>query len=169
MYTASEVFSSSTQLFARLDLPFCTINSDVVSDGTRDFELMRIWIGIFGLLELEDVTRAKFKVLLLTKLACDRNKRGAAGVWTMQYVDVKRFEQTTSQMYIEFSECCPECVTHVGIEIVFARTRCLRRGVYGSLSSFLSLSLLPVSLLLTSLQLPNECSVSMLHLYTFRT
>ena len=55
VYAPSEGLGDAFQLLAGRDLAFSTVIPDVLSDGGRDMELVRVWVGGLGLLKLEDM------------------------------------------------------------------------------------------------------------------
>lgn len=64
MYATRQTFSDTLQLFTRVDLPLRAVSANVIIYRDGHLELVRVWIGLLGLLELEDLARTKCEVLL---------------------------------------------------------------------------------------------------------
>ena len=64
MNSARKTFEPIFQLFAGLDLTFLAIVLHVIGDGDCNVELMGVWVWLLGFLQLLDMPRAQFEVLL---------------------------------------------------------------------------------------------------------
>lgn len=64
MYAPSQMFGGSLQLRPRLDLALQTILLNVFGDRGGYMELVGVWVGALCLLQLEDMPRTDFEVLL---------------------------------------------------------------------------------------------------------
>ncbi len=64
MDSTGETFCNAVYSLSCLDLSFGSVALDVLIDGNRNLELMRIRIRVLGLSELLDVSSTKLEVLL---------------------------------------------------------------------------------------------------------
>jgi hypothetical protein len=72
VHATSKALFDTFQLGPRGDLAFGTVLGNVRGDRTSDIELVGVGIGLLRLLEFENLTGTKFKVLLLSRSASDR-------------------------------------------------------------------------------------------------